>query len=211
MIIVNFKNYKTGRDVLKLAKKIQKSNKKIIVAVPAVNIMEVAEKTCLRIYAQHVDYSNSKKSTGFITPDSIKSAGAWGTLLNHYEHQVPFDMLKKIIDECKKNKLEIAVCASSIYEVKKLIKLRPDYIAYEDPKIISTSKSITRYNKKSVKKFVKILKKTKIIPLCGAGINSIGDYHEALKLGCVGVLISSAIANSKNQNKFLKDLNIELT
>ena len=74
MIIINFKNYKTGRRVLDLAKKIPK--KKIIVAVPTVNLKEVNEKTKLKIYAQHVDYQNSEISTGFITPESIKEAGA---------------------------------------------------------------------------------------------------------------------------------------
>ena len=59
-----------------------------------------------------------------------------------------------------------------------------------------------------LRKFVSLLKNTKIIPLCGAGINSKEDYLEALKLGCKGILVSSVVAKSKGKNpeKFLNEV-----
>ena len=202
MIVVNFKNYKQGKDVLTLAKKI--NNKCIIAAVPSVNISEVSKQTKLITYAQHIDNKASTRGTGYLTASSIKSAGAKGTILNHSEHKIPFNDIKEIIKECKKQKLNVICCASSLAEVSKLKKLNPFAIAYEDPKLIGTKKSVTNQNPLTILKFVKLLSKTKIFPLCGAGINKKQDIENAIKLGCSGVLISSAVMKSKNPNKLLK-------
>ena len=206
MIIINFKNYKTGNQVLNLAKKIQKYSKKIIVAVPCVNLKEVSGETNLKVYAQHVNSKTGPRDTGFTTAKSVRDSGVSGTLLNHSEHPVYFDILKKTISECKKYKLKTIVCTGSIYEAKKIMKLKPDAIAYEDPKLIATGKSITKYKPKSIIKFVKIFKNKNIMPLCGAGISTIKDCKKAWELGCMGVIISSAVVNSKNPDKILKGL-----
>jgi triosephosphate isomerase len=42
--------------------------------------------------------------------------------------------------------------------------------------------------------------------LCGAGITSGEDVAAALILGCKGVLVASAVANSQSPEKFLKDV-----
>ena len=85
-------------------------------------------------------------------------------------------------------------------------KLKPYAIAFEDPKLVGSGKSITSYNAKNVLKFSKLLKSTKIIPLCGAGISSLDDIKESKKLGCKGVLISSSIAKVNKPDKLLKDI-----
>lgn len=206
MIVINFKNYKSGKEVLKLADKIEKHLPYAIVSVPALNLKETAEMTTSSVYAQHIDSESGKRVTGFITAEAVKKSGAKGTLLNHSEHKLDYKKLKETVKECRKNKLKTILCASDIREVKKLKKLKPYAIAFEDPKLISTGKSITEYNTEGIKKFVKSLKRTNIIPLCGAGISSAEDYAEAKKLGCRGVLIASAIANSKNPEKLLKKL-----
>ena len=205
MIVINFKNYKAGKSVLELAKKIGKSLPKAIVALPDLNIKEISEKTNLTVYGQHVESKEGKRNTGFILPESMKKSGAKGSLLNHSEHKISIKEIKETIKECKKLHLKLIVCASSLRESKEIKKLKPFAIAFEDAKLIGTGKSITKYNPESIKKFVSLLKNTSIIPLCGAGINSVEDYHESLKLGCKGVLIASAIANSKNPEKFLKE------
>ena len=91
----------------------------------------------------------------------------------------------------------------SIEQLKKIIKFKPTAIAFEDSKLISTGKSITQYNPESIRKFIKTIKHTSIIPICGAGISTPVDVKEAYKLGCKGVLIASALANSKNPCKLL--------
>ncbi len=204
MIVINFKNYKVGKDVLKLAKKIQSHVPKAIVAVPSTYIGYVAFRTKLTVYAQHVDPYEKGRNTGFILPEVIKNAGASGSLLNHSEHKISMKDIRTTIGRCNKLRLKIIACASSLKEARQLEKLKPYAIAFEDPKLVGTGKSITKHKTHDLKKLVSELKGTKIIPLCGAGIDSREDYDEALKLGCKGVLVSSIVMRSRAPEKFLK-------
>lgn len=206
IIVINFKNYAAGKKSLELAKRIQKYLPKAIVCINFVDILEISRKTKLQVFAQHVNYNEDKRGTGFVFPSALKSVGARGSLLNHSEHKVSLSKIKERITECKKINLKLIVCASNIQEAKEIKKLKPWAIAFEDEKLISTGKSITKHNPKSVEYFVKILERTGIIPLCGAGINSKEDILEAKRLGCKGVLISSAVANSKHPEKILKEI-----
>ena len=81
-------------------------------------------------------------------------------------------------------------------------------MAFEDIELIATNKSITAHRKDDITKFVKLLEKSKIIPICGAGVHSAEDVQKAYNLGCKGVLIASAIANVplKKAEELLKDL-----
>ncbi|MCA9485388.1 MAG: triose-phosphate isomerase [Nanoarchaeota archaeon] len=208
MILINTKNYTAGKKTLALAKKIQKHIPQAIISVPAVDIELLNSKTKLNIYAQHLD-SEKGRATGFLLPETARLIGAKGTLLNHSEHPLPLKKIKEIISRTKKSKLKIVLCASTLEKVKSFIPLKPGAIAFEDKNLIGTGKSITKYQSKKVEDFAKLLKKTKIIPLCGAGINSTEDIVAARKLGCKGVLIASAIAkpsNSKSADKFLKEI-----
>ena len=206
MIIINFKNYKTGNNALKLVKQIEKYLPKVIICPSTIDIETISQKTKLRVFAQHADYQESSRATGYSTLSSLKEAGAKGTLINHSEHKVPFYIIKKIIQKTKENKLKVILCASSLNNIKKFIPLKPYAIAFEDPKLIATGKSITKYNSKALKKFIQIIKKTNIIPVCGAGISTADDVGQAFQLGCKGVLIASAIANFKNPSILLNQL-----
>lgn len=207
MIVLNFKNYKEGKEVLTFAKKID--NKCVIAAVPSPYISEVVKKTKLIVYAQHIDNKSTQRDTGFLALKQIKKAGASGSIINHSEHKIPLKEIKEIIKESKKEKLNIICCVSNLREVEEIKKLKPFAIAYEDEKLIATSKSITDHNPIQILKFVKLLKGTKIFPLCGAGINTKEDVENSIRLGCKGVLIASAIMNSKNPKKFLLELKDE--
>ena len=201
MIVVNFKNYKTGTEILKLTKEIEKYDKKVIVAVPSVYLKLISLKTKLKVFAQHIDSEEGKKATGFVLAESVKDAGAEGTLLNHSEHRLKEEEIKKTIKKAKRVGLKVVLCVKKPDETEKYKNLKPYGIAFEDSNLISTGKSIVNYKSDSVKKFAKILWKTKIVPFCGAGISSMDDYKASLKLGCKGVLVSSAIANSDSGAK----------
>lgn len=204
MIIINFKNYKIGKEALVLAKKIEKYLPNSIVAVSTLDLENIAQKTKLNVFAQHIDSQEGNRATGFMNSEKLKIAGGKGGLLNHSEHRISFNIIKKILKNSKN--LKIILCSSSLNEVRKFIRLKPYAIAFEDPKLVGSGKSITEYRSKDVKKFAKIMKKTKIIPLCGAGISSANDVKESYDLGCKGVLIASAIANSKRPNKLLREI-----
>ncbi|MFH1290051.1 MAG: triose-phosphate isomerase [Nanoarchaeota archaeon] len=209
MIIINFKNYTSGDKTLRLAKKIEKYLPKAIVAVPAVDIRGIAEKTKLHVFAQHIDAIGGR-ATGFLLPETTKAVGAQGTLLNHSEHPLPYRVLKRAVPRAHKAGLRVILCAPTIRDAKKLLKLKPEAIAFEDKKLIGTKKSITQYRIEEVKKFAELLNNSPhgCVPLCGAGINSAEDVKASHNLGCFGVLIASAIAKApaKKAEAFLKDL-----
>jgi triosephosphate isomerase len=203
VIIVNFKNYVFGKDSLALAKLISNVNEKVIVAVPSVDIGEIASKTKLKVYAEHVDFVSGSTTTGYVVPESVKGVGGKGMLINHSEHKISMKEIELTVERGNKLGLETVVCVSKLGDVRKVMKFKPKAIAYEDAKLISTGKSITKYDAESVRKFASLLKGSKIIPLCGAGISSKEDIKEAKKLGCKGVLVASAVAN-KGRVEILK-------
>ncbi len=206
MIVINFKNYKDGKEVVRLAKLIEKYIPKSIVCVPAVSMSDVSRKTKLSVYSQHVDSYDGKRGTGKITALEVKKAGASGTLLNHSEHKISIKEIKEAVKECRRVGLKTLVFASNLAEAKKIIKFKSDAVAYEDAKLVGSGKSITEYKPVEIVKFVKLLKGKKIIPLCGAGISSARDVLEAYRLGCSGVVIASAIADTKKPEKILKKI-----
>ena len=206
MIVINLKNYKIGKEVLELVRTIDIYCNKAIVAVPLIEMKNIIKETSVPVYAQHVDYYDKGKSTGYIIPEALIEAKASGSILNHAEHRMIFANLKKTVEKCREVRLKLIVCAASLTEVKKIIKLNPYAIAYEDPKLIASGKSITEERSNELKEFVKLLDGTDIIPLCGAGITSGKDVAQAMILGCKGVLVSSIVANSQNPEKFLKEV-----
>ena|SRR3989344_8517202 len=205
MIVINFKTYKQGKEVLKLIKVIEKYLPNSIICLQPTDL-HFSKQTKLKVYSQNIESFESGRNTGHIITKAIKLNGAKGSLLNHSEYPVSIKQINLTIKKCKELGIKLIVCSSSLKEIKEIKKLRPYAIAYEDKNLISTGKSITEHKSKDIKVFVKILKNTKIIPLCGAGISSAKDVKEAKKLGCKGVLISSAIVKTKNPRKILLDL-----
>ncbi len=205
MIVINLKNYKVGNATLDLVQKIGLYCGNAIIAVSAVDIKEVAKNTNLQVLAQHVDYREIGRGTGYVMPESILGAGAIGSLLNHSEHKVALTDIKKTIKRCNEIGLKLIVCVSTLKQAQQIKRLNPYAIAFEDKKLIATGKSITSYKSHDIKKFADLLKDTEIIPLCGAGITTGEDVANALLLGCKGVLVSSVVANSQSPEQFLKD------
>ncbi len=211
ILLINFKTYKegTGRNALKLAKLCRIAEKKfqVILAVQPADIFPVS-RLGMDVIAQHVDSFEQDRHTGAILPEDIRQEGAIGTLLNHSEHKIPFSLLKKTVERCKRIGLKTFVCAASGNEAKKVASLRPFAIASEVPELIATGNSISKQRPKSVRRFVLNLKRIgdRIIPLCGAGISNAEDVKAALQLGCKGVLVSSAIVKARNQKKAILSL-----
>lgn len=212
IIIVNFKTYKkaTGKEALRLAKICEEVSRKkkvrIMIAVQVADIFRITEKVRIPVFSEHVDWQVPDAHTGTILVEDVKENGAIGSLLNHSERRLGFDVLKKTVERCKRARLKTIVCARNINEAKKVAKLNPDYLAYEDPKLVGSGRAISKVKPKSVELFVKAIKWKRIVPLCGAGISNGDDVRTALKLGCKGVLVASAVTKAKNPKKVLLDL-----
>lgn len=203
IVVINFKTYKQGKAAIKLAKAIGKVDKNIIIGVQVGDIYEVTKVTKLRVYAQHIDYQKKGKATGFILPEAVKKDRAVGSFLNHSEHKLKFDILKKTIKRCKENRLRTMVFASSLKEAVKIKKLNPDYIIYEPPELVSGKISVSKAKPESIRK---IAKKLKIKFLVGAGIHNKDDVKIAMMLGASGFAVSSAVCKAKNPGKKLREL-----
>lgn len=206
MIIINFKNYLSGAQLLDIIKKIEIYYGKAIVAVPLVDLAHIVKNTTLSVLAQHVDFQEAGKSTGAVVAEHLVGVGAAGSLLSHSEKILSMIEIKKTIKHANEVGLKLIVCTSTLAAVRQLLPLNPYAIALEDKKLIATGKSITEYDAAMLKKFVGILQGSESIPLCGAGITTGADVAKAITMGCKGVLVSSAVANTQNPEKFLKEV-----
>ena len=203
IIMVNFKTYKQGSDAVNLAKKIERVDKNILVGVQASDIYEIVKKTKLKVYSQHVDYLEKGRATGFVLPEAVKSDKAVGSFLNHSEHKLKFDVLKKTIKRCNAVGLKSVVFASSLKEALKIEKLKPNYLVIEPPELVGGKLSVSESKPELIEK---IKKKLKMKFLVGAGIHSFEDVKIAMRLGASGIAVSSAICNVKNPEKKLREL-----
>ena len=202
VVIVNFKTYKSGKDVLKLAKKLEKIDNQIIVGVSATDVQEIASKTKLKVFCEHVDFFEPGRNTGFVLSEAVKKVGAKGVFLNHSEHKISFEVLKKTVKRCKKMGLEICVFASGLAEALKIKKLKPNYLVVEPPALVGGNISVS-----SKPGYVLNISKKLDYPfLVGAGVKTGGDVLSALKDGAIGIAVSSGIVNAKNPGRVLQDL-----
>ncbi len=201
--IVNFKTYKQGRNVVKFAKAIEKISRNIIVGVQASDVKEIADKTKLRVYSQHVDSFPKGRNTGFIVPEAVKADGAEGTFLNHSEHKLKFNVLNKTIERCRKIKLKTAVFAKDLKEAKRIEKLHPTFLIVEPPELVGGKISVSTAKPELIKD---IAKKLKMNFLVGAGIHNRKDVEIAMKLGASGIAVSSVVMESRNPGRVLREL-----
>ncbi|MBI2176073.1 triose-phosphate isomerase [Candidatus Woesearchaeota archaeon] len=219
MIIINFKAYKeaTGENAVKLAKaceaaaKKAKGRAKVTVAVQAADIFRVAaavDTKVVAVFAQHIDANGQGKSTGFITAEAVRDAGASGTLLNHAEHKIT-DIAKRIAT-AKAAGLATVVCAANVAEAKAIASLTPspDYIAVEPPELIGGKVSVSKAKPEVVSDSVAAVKSagSSIKVLCGAGVNSGEDVKKALELGTEGILVASSVVLANDPEEALLGL-----
>ena len=218
IIIVNFKTYEaaTGEQALKLAKIHNdvaiETGAGIMVAVQNADIFRISSALSIPILAQHTDPVEYGSNTGHDMPECLKANGAAGTLINHSEDRMNTDGIAKVIQRCRGLGMISIVCAESIKRAKEIIIHKPDYIAFEDPELIGTGKSVSANEPESVKAFADMViefngeNDSKIIPLCGAGISNGDDIKKSVDLGMKGVLLASAVTKAKNPKEKLLEL-----
>ncbi len=211
MLIINFKNYKLHFRLYEICEKLtllkQKyPNANFIVAPNMLSIRAYIETlhkhgADIEIISQHCDFVSSPKSTGFISAEILKNLDCFGTILNHSEHQVEIDTLRKTILQCNELNLNSVVCFSSIGEIVKYKTLQPTFIAYEPPSLIGNSnqigaKSVLEAEEDNLNYLKSKFDESKI--LLGAGVKSEADFEKCYKLGFGGVLLSSVICENND-------------
>jgi triosephosphate isomerase len=206
IIIVNFKTYleSTGKRAVDLAKQAERATKEtganIIVVPQLADLAKVAEAVEIPVFAQHIDPIKPGSSTGHVLAESVKEAGAVGTLINHSERQLRLIDIEAIIALAKEKDLVSCVCANNPLVSAAIAAMRPDITSVEPPELIGSGISVSKAKPEIVTDTVKLVHKIdpKMTILCGAGISQAEDVSIALKLGTQGVLVASGIVKAKD-------------
>jgi triosephosphate isomerase (TIM) len=212
MFVINCKNYEevSGDKIIKfikIAEQVSKKYKVKIAISPPQHLIGLVANTSIIILAQHVDDSKIGSTTGFMIPELLKKSKVKGSLINHSEHRISSKEIRKLVLKLKELKMTSIVCVKDIVEVKKYLKLNPDFIAIEPPELIGSGKAISTEKPELIAKAADIVNnsKNKTKLLCGAGIVSGDDVKKAIELGSQGILVASGIIKAKNWNKIISE------
>ncbi len=210
MFVINCKNYEeiSGDKIIKfikIAEKVSKKYKVKIAISPPQHLIGLVANSSIQILAQHIDDFKVGSTTGFVIPELLKKSKVKGSLINHSEHRISSKEIQKLVLKLKELKMTSIVCVKDVAEVKKYVKLNPDYIAIEPPELIGSGKAVSKEKPELIVKAVNAVKNTNTKLLCGAGIVSGEDVVKALELGSKGILVASGIIKAKNWNKIISE------
>ena len=212
MFIINCKNYEeiSGDKIkkfIKIAEQVSKKYKIKIAISPPQHLIGLVANSSIPILAQHIDDSKIGSTTGYIIPELLKKSKVKGSLINHSEHRISSKEIEKLVLKLKELKMISIVCVKDVAEVKKYLKINPDFIAIEPPELIGSGKAISTEKPDLIQKAARIVNdsKNKTKLLCGAGIVSGEDVAKAIELGSKGILVASGIIKAKDWNKIISE------
>ena len=212
MFIINCKNYEeiSGDKIkkfIKIAEQVSKKYKVKIAISPPQHLIGLVTNSSIPILAQHIDDSKIGSTTGYIIPELLKKSKVKGSLINHSEHRISSKEIEKLVLKLKELKMISIVCVKDVAEVKKYLKINPDFIAIEPPELIGSGKAISTEKPDLIQKAASIVNdsKNKTKLLCGAGIVSGEDVAKSIELGSKGILVASGIIKAKDWNKVISE------
>ena len=213
IIIVNFKTYAegTGKRALDLAKAAEDVSREtgicFAVAPQFVDIPIIAHTIDIPVFAQHIDPVTPGSHTGHVLPESVKEAGASGTLINHSERRLRLADIDAAVTRARELNLTTVTCTNNSAVSAAAAALNPDMIAVEPPELIGTGIPVSKAQPEIVTSTVELVKRINpnVTVLCGAGITNGEDVAAALKLGTEGVLVASGIVKAKDPRKVMKE------
>jgi triosephosphate isomerase len=214
LIILNVKAYKEsmGKRDLKLAKICEEVAKETGVNIAycpqQVDLAWVANEVEIPCLAQHVDALDPGSKTGWTVLESIKEAGAIGTLVNHSEHRMKIADIDVIVEKSKELGLCTVICTNNVVVSRAAAVMKPYSIAIEPPALIGSGIPVSKAEPEIVSDSVNAIKELNrdTVVLCGAGISTGEDVRESLKLGAEGVLLASGVVKAKDPKRTLLDL-----
>jgi len=214
IILLNLKTYEEsmGQKAIDFARIAERVNEKtgisIAIAPQTIDIAAVTVSSETPVFAQHIDPVYHGKYTGHTLPEAVAEAGAYGTMLNHSEHQISLDKIEAAIKRAKEVDLVTVVCADTIENVKRIALLGPDAIAIEPPELIGSGISVSTAQPEIVSGSVAAVRSVDkdIKVLCGAGITNGEDAKAALELGAKGILVASGVVKAPDPYKALLEL-----
>ena len=219
IILINFKTYQeaTGKRGLKLAETAEKVSLETEVCIglapQLTDLAPVARLVALPVFAQHIDPITPGSFTGHVLPESVKEAGATGTLINHSERRLRLADIDAAIGRAREVGLVSVVCANNPDVSAAVAALKPDMLAVEPPELIGIGIPVSKAKPEVVSGTVELVKEinSDVVVLCGAGITRGEDVAAALRLGTEGVLVASGVVKAKEPYKVLLEFAEKLT
>ncbi len=214
LLIINMKNYSevSGDRAIRLAKAAEdvsgELGVQIAVAPPLPSLGQVVQSVSIPVLAQHTDPAKEGSTTGAIVPELVKALGAAGSLVNHSEKRVPFEIAGETVQRLKSISLIAVVCAKTTSEVRQITGLGPDFVAIEPPELIGSGVAVSKAQPEIVSGAVEAARRVdpSVRVICGAGIVSGEDVASALKLGSVGVLVASGVVKAADWRDKIREL-----
>ncbi len=209
MIITNFKTYEsaTGEAAMHLGKiheEVAKETGADIRIVPSVvELGWLTSELDIPVLSQHIDPVGYGSNTGHILPESVKSAGAAGTLLNHSERRLEREVIRAAIERAKAVGLAVILCAKDPEEGASFLEFEPDLIAVEPPELIGGDISVSTAQPEIIENAAKLIGDKLLV---GAGVKNGEDVRKAIELGARGVLLASGITKAADPKAVLLDL-----
>jgi len=157
------------------------------------------------VFAQHIDAVRFGANTGYVLPEAVKEAGAYGTLLNHSERQISMDLLKASIEAAQAVGLMVVACAQDHDEAAQVLCMRPEWVAVEPLDLIGGDVSVSTSKPELIRATVE-LHGGNSTTLVGAGVKNADDVRIALELGACGVLLASGVIKADDPEAVLRDL-----
>jgi len=213
IIIVNYKTYSeaTGKEAVKLSKIAEEvsmeSGVNVAVAPQLADLASVCNAVSIPVFAQHIDPISPGSSTGHVLLESVKEAGAIGTLINHSERRLKLCDIEVIIARTREAGMVSVVCTNNAAVSEAAAALKPDIVSLEPPELIGTGIPVSQSKPEVVTETVALVKHVNpcVVTLCGAGITKGEDVVAALKLGTKGVLVASGIVKAKDPRKVIME------
>lgn len=214
MIFVNFKTYEegSGQKGIALTKILEEvaheTQIKIIPVVQIIDAEAVVAGTQLEVWIQHLDPVSYGPYTGWTLPEEAVRIGIRGVFLNHSEHKFQdWGELSKATLRSREVDLKTLVFAGDLEELKRVLELKPTFIAYEPPELIgSTETSVARASPEIIAKASVLAKEAGIPLIVGAGINSRDDVRKSLEFGAVGVAVATDVVKAEDPRGEILDL-----
>jgi triosephosphate isomerase len=199
-IFVNFKAYpeSTGRNAESLIRKIEERFTDLSRIKIVLNPLDSMIQSKMEKFIQNAEPMEAGPFTGHIPIPLLKNYGYSGVMINHSEYKVALDRIDSEVRAARKNGLRSLVCASDVEDMKNIIPLHPDYIAYEPPELIGGNISVSTAKPDIISEAVQMLKGTEIKLLVGAGIKNEADVRISDDLGANGILVASGVVKSSN-------------
>ncbi|HMK54332.1 MAG TPA: triose-phosphate isomerase [Methanobacteriaceae archaeon] len=214
LVILNFKTYieSTGLNALKLAQASEEvaNETGIIIAVApqTADLGRIAGEINIPVFSQHIDAIEAGGHTGSTLLESVKQAGAKGTLINHSEQRMELADIDMVVQKSSKVGMTSVVCTNNVNTSAAAATLKPDFVAIEPPELIGSGIPVSQAEPEVVEGTVQVIHdiNPEVGVLCGAGISTGDDMKAALDLGAQGVLLASGIILSSSPKEALLGL-----